>query len=67
MNPRALMIALFALLWPVFAVAAEQINEFDVDITVLKNGDIIVSENSSNCRWRSNTPRHSRRNIELGF
>ena len=44
MNPRALMIALFALLWPVFAVAAEQINEFDVDITVLKNGDIIVSE-----------------------
>lgn len=44
MNMRGVLIAVIAALWPVFALAAEQINSFDVDIDVLKSGDITVTE-----------------------
>lgn len=44
MTCRVFLIACFALFWPHFALAAEQINDFDVDIEVRKSGDILVTE-----------------------
>ncbi|WP_375201030.1 DUF2207 domain-containing protein [Hyphococcus sp.] len=44
MTMRVLLIALAALLWPALAQAAEQIENFDVEIGVRKNGDITVTE-----------------------
>ncbi|WP_425409515.1 DUF2207 domain-containing protein [Hyphococcus sp.] len=44
MNIRAILIAIIAVVWPVSAVAVEQINEFNVAIDVQKDGDIIVTE-----------------------
>lgn len=44
MRLHALIIGLLMLVWPAAALAAEQINSFDVDIDVQKSGDIVVSE-----------------------
>ncbi|WP_428408014.1 DUF2207 domain-containing protein [Hyphococcus sp.] len=45
MKLRFPLIALLALFWPILAVAAEQITDFDVEIDVHESGDITITEN----------------------